>query len=732
MSFRYIFLLLCLGVFSFNSSAKKKEIKASDTFDIWMVDTLMAPIPIKRQLFSDRIYQKMEAMDAHDGVKDNWISYPDAANTEGVTRAYFEDLPRLVINIENLPIDHFEKVRYLTLLRDIVKRYSYEELGWRDPEFLSQIITNYKDFIKADLTGDKASFVTSHLDEGMYQNRFLLEEMDSARKALYVWMAEKDPRRALGDFKEYQNAPYACNVLAKIAPKFPNLILDFSRANTPQGAVVRRCNDPYIKSIVKLSQEATYPWSLLPFIHQINNGKTSIEALNALPPNSDTFYKALVKLKMEETDPYLLPQLEKQLFEHGLTYVLIINELHNSVDTNRFKVLDHLNAFELYYAMIAGKDEIYTSSFINGTFKKMLQQMKPMSGNVFMNKVGKDHFRTFLRMCAGFNTLQDFLATFDQGADTQLLEEFVDHLGQGSWDQIEDAVDVADAYGSITDPRLLNFLKEKVTKHYQAQKQLNQGQETKGYVVYGLLKDLFHLKSSGHQADFPIATLENLPYDSLVDGENGVVELVFFYGDNTGVYLYQNLLSQFSPSEWRIEKTNHYWTTVYSIKGKKVTVYMNHPLPEENGEDEDAQRRLTQYLAENHIHPSIVVHRSHSYYLPNTLKYLPSSAQVVMLGSCGGYHNLSEVLERAPEANVIASKQIGATRVNVPIINALNRYAFAGENYDWEKMWHELNQEFATKDQGTRDLFVDYIPPNQNYGLLFMRAYRDYRLGMKK
>ena len=109
-----------------------------------------------------------------------------------------------------------------------------------------------------------------------------------------------------------------------------------------------------------------------------------------------------------------------------------------------------------------------------------------------------------------------------------------------------------------------------------------------------------------------------------------------------------------------------YWTTISSLGGKKVVIYANLPLKEPD--DEEAQKQLFNYLDENNIHPTFIIHRGHSYHLPITMDRLTKANKIIMLGSCGGYHNLSIVLDHAPDAHIISSKQTGMQSINEPII----------------------------------------------------------------
>ena len=102
---------------------------------------------------------------------------------------------------------------------------------------------------------------------------------------------------------------------------------------------------------------------------------------------------------------------------------------------------------------------------------------------------------------------------------------------------------------------------------------------------------------------------------------------------------------------------------------------------------------------------------------------MPESAKIIMLGSCGGYNNLKQILDYAPDAHIISTKQIGARDVNKPIIEAINNTLRAGKNIDWRDMWGNLETLFTKIGRDKKDLFDDYIPPHKNLGALFIKAY---------
>jgi hypothetical protein len=250
----------------------------------------------------------------------------------------------------------------------------------------------------------------------------------------------------------------------------------------------------------------------------------------------------------------------------------------------------------------------------------------------------------------------------------------------------------------------------------------NMGQSKRGTIMYNLLYKLFLSADTTNKVDltqeFGIPPVYNVNYKELADTGQRVVMQVFFYGDEDGVNAYQGFLRQFSSANWRISYADK-WVVISSVKGKAVWIFANKPLPEEDGEDEKAQRALGEYLEEKGLAPTVVIHRGHSYYAPYTIKQIPPSAKIVFLGSCGGYHLIHDVLQHAPDAHIIASKQIGKTVINQPFFNLLMEKTRIGSNIDWIPFWQEFGRMVTDKEG-----FQDYIPPHKNLGAIFIKAYK--------
>ena len=88
----------------------------------------------------------------------------------------------------------------------------------------------------------------------------------------------------------------------------------------------------------------------------------------------------------------------------------MLNELHEASDVVRFKLCDtsNMTAQELYTLMVYGEDEVYTSSFL-GLFKRLMERMTEESSYEFLHNLGRNQYRTFIKMCAAYNELPTFL-----------------------------------------------------------------------------------------------------------------------------------------------------------------------------------------------------------------------------------------------------------------------------------------------------------------------------------
>lgn len=708
---------------------KKDEEKSASSANIYDRETLIEPmIPTQRQVYHNKIDKEQRKADVSDGSVDAVIYYSeDTTLTNSLTRSMLTDVDKLQVMIENLDVskdpsvENNIKMRYLAAVYGMVQRYNQDVTI--EPAHYRKIVTNMRELIIASHEKKLEEYVHSHANIYTLENSDrIMDEFPALRTFVYGEVGRQHPQMMIKKLNDFAAEPFACQIIAAAARIVPNDIYSYASSTSPKiRSAVRNCDDGIVQTIVKITDESRSPLKALSFLGDIYTGRMSLRQADSITANPDVYYQNLVRLKIEN-DTLGRATYTNELAYNGLRYVREMNDLHEEPDAKRFKCIEKMPPETLYYLMIFGQDEIYTSSFI-GTFNRMMDRMKPLTGDTFLVKLRHDKFRTFIRMCAGYNTLSTFLASMEQDKKTELMTNFIAGLDKGSNDDLEDAVDVADAFGSIKDSTLATFLRSKVKENYE---QAFNSRSRKGMVLYGLMAAIFDGSKALSSQDEVIKQSEILnlppvnlvPYASLVNDSGVIYEQFYFYGDEDGKMSYNSFLGNFNDGNWKVNK-DQFWTTITSIKGKKIIIYANNPIAEPG--DEEAQEKLNAYLNEQDIHPTFIIHRGHSYHLPVTMENLAKENKIVMLGSCGGYHNLAVVLNHAPDAHIISSKQTGMAVINEPIIKAINNQLLAGNDVNWISIWGQID---GSMKGAVREKWLDYVPPYKNLGVIFIKSYR--------
>jgi hypothetical protein len=505
-------------------------------------------------------------------------------------------------------------------------------------------------------------------------------------------------------------------------------LYDYASARDQLGIAIRSVNDPLVKTISKMATSDGSGQMYFPFLDNIIDGKTTIAEIDAIKNDNVKYYKLLVKTRIDYINRALdkkaifgMAALEKRLGEKAKNvFIKEINGLHEEPDAVRFRILQQLTAQELYYLIVFSEDQLYTSSYTKGVYPAVMAKSGNRGDSLLMS-VSFDRFKKFIKMAAGYNTLNEFLKSFpNDDLAKALMQGFVNNLERS--EGLEDGVDVADSYTSIMEHNkplaeyVLNLVKINLDKNQAANNH-------RGIVIYNLLYKLFLSADTTNKIDlskeFGIPPVYDVKYNALADSKGRVAMHVFFYGDKDGKTNYQNFRKFFYQNpNWKVVENNQ-WVTFSAVKGKPLTIYANKPLPEETNQDSEAQKALEEYLDKNEISPSIVIHRGHSYYAETTISYIKPTAKVVYLGSCGGYHLLHEVLERSDDAHIIASKQIGKGVINEPFMRLLIEKIRNGNDLEWIPFWNEFKRA-----AGSVEGFDDYIPPHKNLGAIFIKAYK--------
>jgi len=416
---------------------------------------------------------------------------------------------------------------------------------------------------------------------------------------------------------------------------------------------------------------------------------------------------------IKEPDLKSRAAIEKRLSEIALKNIEQINRLHEAPDQERFSIVENFSAEQIYFLMVHGEEEVFTSTF-NGLFNRTIEKLQKenISGSQLLEKTNFLKFRTFIRLCTEFNRLDDFLKTIPENEQEKILRRFVSDL-ETAKDPLREAVSIAEAINSIDNPKIIGILEDEVKTQIKSTSE-------KTTVLYKLIASTFNEKGSDEEwlkeieRDYKLPSLNTVEAKDLFNKNNVNIQQYFFYNDEDGIASFKNFVEQYKNKQnWSVKDRGTFVSIESEENGRHLKIYANKPEDEDSGPEEIAKE-----LEKSEIKTIVVVHRGHSYHAHKTISRIPKIAKIVSLGSCGGYRNLSEVLNRAPEAHIISTKGTGTKWVNDPLFKMLNQEILSGHDIKWSEFWNKAEQEL-----GDQEKFKDYVPPHKNFGAMFIKAY---------
>ena len=714
-----LYLLILCSVFFFTAMAQ--------------TEIAMPKVPLNRQLFHDNIDNSQKAILHLNSKTDSIFTATDDFDVNLQLTQF------LKVRIDNMEamvekdssIDESAKFKWLRgindMLTDFISDYKFKNIKGI---LLGDLILAYEEAMVSELQHRPITSIVENNE--MEVGRILLQNfslkdnlgINDSKNLLILKACQRNPENILKILSQHPNVPFADSLLAIMAYRNPEEFYNYASAPDALGKKIKKVNDPLVKTISNMASMPTGRF-FFPFLDEVYHKKINFDTLRSLADDESAYYKLLVKTEIDYAGraqkgdtPFVMHVLTEKLRSKAIeVYIDEINALHEEkLDAVRFRKLDSLSATELYYLCVLGEEEIYTSSYL-GVYKRIWQRMTVERGDTLLNRVNHDYYKKFIRMAAAYNELDDFLLRMDQETAQTLMKSFVNDLDKSS--SLEDAVDVADSYASINNVQLKNLLVTQVQKNLLQNKRSG---NVRGQKIYELLNTIFTSMDSSKTDAFAtlgIPPMFQMPVALLKDSTGKIIIEQFFYGDKDGVNIFNSFLRTYTNANWKITRKPE-WAEVRSVKGTPIIIYANRPLDTEKDLDAEAQKNMGYYIDSLGQDPTVILHRGHSYYVKSTIQQLPSSAKLVLLGSCGGYHSLNQVLSICPTAQIIASKQVGTGVVNITLIEAITETLRQGKDLNWPIMWQNLQSRFVGD---TKEKFDDYVAPHKNLGAIFIMAY---------
>ncbi len=694
--------------------------------------------PKNRELFHDFIDAQQKNILKSDGKNDN--QYTPSADEEInflITQSLVKRVDELQCKIEtDSSLKDQAKVKYLKGIENLLRFYISNKTKRKvSPFILPDIISAYEKCFLNDKLGLSIEGIINSLS---YESGYSIIKADNVtfekntgyKASLYGVVLKYCilyPQQIFSTLKKNPDVPFADSLVRTVAQKYPRQLYEYAAANNKFGYIIRNItDDKFIKIIVRMSRSKSGQ-QYFPFLDNLFNDKITFNEIDSVKSDSLLYYRLLVKTQMDyaqramnKDTAFEFAALTDKLTQRAKqSFVNIINGLHTEPAEIRFISIQPLTAEELYYLAATSDGSIYTSSFVKGVYPLMMKKINN-KGDSLLQSLHFDKYRKFIKMSAGFNMLSDFLSSFSKSSYADnLMKAFVGNLEKS--EDLEDGTDVADSYASIAET--LKPVSAEMLKNIQANYQRCLTQNNKrGIAIYNILNKLFLSADTTQKIDLTkelgIPPVYEVPYKALSNDSGKIAIQLFIYGDNDGMGVFPGLINMFKNPNWKIDVSNKQWVTITAAKGKPVTLYMNRPLPEETNEDGKAQEALCNYLEKNNIIPTVTINRGHSYNAQYTIEQMSHASKIVFMGSCGGYRAIHDILEMAPDAHIIGTKQIADAPVNNPFLKLITEKLRMGNDIEWIPFWKEFRK------MAPDPIFEDYVPPHKNLGALFIKAYK--------
>ncbi len=513
-------------------------------------------------------------------------------------------------------------------------------------------------------------------------------------------------------------APYKDTLLYFLSNAEPEILVNkINDHDSLFTALVKQSNNTTVKAVTQIKSDAYFN-QVIPFSLAILQNRITVDQIKLLTLKPQEYYCSFIEEAIRlhtspepETRAFLAQQiadLNKSLASQY--YINEINMLHESPDKIRFQILQTLSARELYFLLVGGSGELYTSSFLY-VYKKFLKEAEIEGLDEFFKNIDYYQFTQFISNISGYGLVSDLVNHMQEEKFALLIGSYFRTLKST---QLTDNQIILNA---MTLSDVLFETRQHSTIRTNLSAQLGDLENPAGandimlQRLYRGLKDILQDKDKNNSD----STYDILPVIRLLK-QQCIVQAQFYYDDDDACMSFNNSTATYDTKMW--EKTDRgNYIFFQSRHGNNMRIYMNKPMTDAGCDA--AQDEMLSAIGLDGFEVTSIIHRGHSYYLFQSLKKIPSSCQLVFLGSCGGYNEVLDVFELNPDMNIIATRNIGSTLINDPLLYRINTDIVNNKDIVWDNLWQEFTAKLPSKT--TRDLFSSYIAPNKYIGVQFIR-----------
>lgn len=456
------------------------------------------------------------------------------------------------------------------------------------------------------------------------------------------------------------------------------------------------------------------------------------------------------------TDPLVLEIIKDDEGRAFRAPVTEMNELHNDNPARRLDQLRDITASEVFKVIsIAGVDAwlstarlLYNGNGYSGPEARnsLFARVKGEYGTfaAFFRAIRPDHktFGTFLEFLSQNDVLDTFLTDIGPVQDQQaVLREFLFDASSGI--SGAQALTLSDLLRTTKGEPIREFVFDQLRD--VRERQVN-GKDKSPRIAGLLIADYFQGKTTmpewarGSVQEYGkyFPEIRDLPKEKVFRREGDIernVQVHLFYDDRVagkpestwdGHGSFKNFITSLGGSvSWNkdgaiqrvtvnrgynLEDKGDYVTIRQADNRTKREVVMYINKPDRN--DETVAKVGGDLIKTEK--PQIVVHRGHSYHAGKTIKLIAPDTAMVNLGSCGGAKNISDVLAKAPNAQVMATRGVGTMLVNDVVIPSLNSALLRDGGIQWAQFGTQMTAEFKKRGGLAQERWGSYQMPDKN------------------
>lgn len=552
-------------------------------------------------------------------------------------------------------------------------------------------------------------------DAGFFSILSFARQRPEAGRELLILAAKRYPGLALRE-----DLPYGTEVFEAAVKAAPDEAVGVAAGNSPTGQrvleLLRTSKSAQLQILSRIAADGdlslTVRQRTAVFSAEIAAGRmTMSQAIQSAAESR--YFGALANLRLSAA-PSEIPALDRVLATYSEILFRTMGE-----ESAQAPALAQLSARDVYLVLTYGRTE--TDDVLFGAIfdRLLIPKIRSTPLQKLLEQAHDLNLRHFMTAAIAHHRLDAFLSK--AGGPTEQAEVLARCFrGLESLDEMISAAEIVDA---IQDPSRLRRLKEVVLQEY--------GRAGQNQALYGLLAASMARKLEDPVLQ-PVASRyaaylrepRYLDAEALFDERGICVEQYIFYDDDDANESYESFQQTYAHDpKWRWEDRGWYVHVAGAgTGGRQMEIFANVPHSVFAPGTDDRRHALAKLLLEQGRTPAIVVHRGHTWYVPESLEYLTSAARLVFLGSCRGMENSYSVIALANRAQLLATRGIGTTSINDALLRAINDELLSGgKTLDWERFWRSEEAKL-----GGNPMFRDYIPPSRNAAAIMLAAYYDY------